>query len=846
MSSQNLSTLVGLLALALSSAATAATLGATNDSFTWREGAIIRGSVTEPRLALVFTGHEYANSAPAILDTLRRRKIKAAFFLTGDFLTNRAFHPHVRRILADGHCLGPHSDRHLLYAAWEPGHRTLVDRATFRADLRRNVDKIVQLGAPRPRLFLPPFEHYNAEIAAWTAAEGLQLINHTPGTRSAADYTESDAPNHVSTSAIFDSILRRADQTNGLNGFLLLLHIGASPRRTDPFHMRLDELLGELTRRGYTFARVDELLGRPEESAPRLWVRLNQAGYRPRDPKSAVLFGEDSLPARFQVEEAETGKVVYRGRTQRMADARWGRFTHHARLDFTAFRQPGQYLLRAGDAVSPSFGIGDGVLFDLADASLEFMRQQRCGYNPWLGAECHQSDGRTAYGPLPEGSPVDARGGWHDAGDLLKYQLTSGNATAQLLLAYALASPAARARFTDRAQANGDAGPNGVPDVLDEARWGLEWLLKLHPAPDQFYHQVADDRDHTALRLPQNDRVDYGWGPGGARTVYAADGRPQGLGRYQSESTGLANLAGRYAAAMALAWQVWKDDPQERDFAARCLAAGESIYTWGRRLEGVQQGNSHRSPYRYAEITWADDMEWGAAELYRATGRPEFLADARRYATLAAAESWMGRTNAGHYEFYPFLNAGHFRLYDLVDRSFQRQLAAWYRTGLEQCRTAGRGNPYDAGVPFIWCSANLTVALATQAAFYERMTGDRRFAAFAAAQRDWLLGRNPWGSSLITEVGTVFPTQVHLQTTKLTGRSVSGGLVDGPVYERIFKSLRGVSITEPDPFAAFQDARAVYHDDYHDYSTNEPTMDGTASLILLWALCEPSGGPHNR
>ncbi len=77
-------------------------------------------------------------------------------------------------------------------------------------------------------------------------------------------------------------------------------------------------------------------------------------------------------------------------------------------------------------------------------------------------------------------------------------------------------------------------------------------------------------------------------------------------------------------------------------------------------------------------------------------------------------------------------------------------------------------------------------------------------------------------------------------TMHLTQRPVWGGLVDGPVYERIFKSLTGVAITEPDPLAAFQ-GPAVYHDDVQDYSSNEPTMDGTASAILLWALCDRAG-----
>ena len=78
-------------------------------------------------------------------------------------------------------------------------------------------------------------------------------------------------------------------------------------------------------------------------------------------------------------------------------------------------------------------------------------------------------------------------------------------------------------------------------------------MLRLHPAPDQLYHQVADDRDHsTGFRLPQNETVDYGWGAGSYRPVYSADGKPQGLMKFKSESNGVANLAGRYAAAMAL------------------------------------------------------------------------------------------------------------------------------------------------------------------------------------------------------------------------------------------------------------------------------------------------------
>jgi endoglucanase len=461
------------------------------------------------------------------------------------------------------------------------------------------------------------------------------------------------------------------------------------------------------------------------------------------------------------------------------------------------------------------------------------MRQQRCGYNPFVGAACHIHDGRTAFGPQPPGTYVDATGGWHDAGDQLKYLLTASNATAQMLLAFQL-SP----RYTDTVNPLGQPGADGLPDILEEALWGLNWMLHLHPAPDQLYHQVADDRDHKGFRLPQNETVDYGWRPGGARVVYFADGQPQGLQKYKSESNGIANLAGRYAAAMALGYQIFKDERRLPFLARRLLKAGREVYALGQAKEGVQQGNSYGAPYRYAETTWADDMEWGAAELYRATKDPRYLRDAKRYAMLARDESWMGKDEAGHYQYYPFMNIGHFRLYDLVDARTKKQLAAFYREQIERCIKKSESNPYRIGVPFIWCSNNLVVALATECLLYERITGDKRYREFAAKQIDWLLGRNPWGTSMFTGIPAdgVYPKDVHLFANALLKKMVRGGLVDGPVYRKVFQSLRGVSIRQPDPFAIFQDERAVYHDEINDYSTNEPTMDGTASAILLFYL----------
>ena len=224
---------------------------------------ITRGPTAEKKLALVFTGHEFGEGGEAILNGLARRKARASFFLTGDFLANPQFQPLLARIVRGGHYLGPHSDKHLLYCTWDGSRKLRVTREEFRADLEANLEKIERLGRKRSevRFFLPPYEHYNQQIAEWTAEMGLNLINFTPGTRSNADYTEERDPKFVPSRVIFESIVtRERSDPAGLNGFILLLHMGAGPGRADKFHVRFGELLDFLATRNCRLVRVDELL----------------------------------------------------------------------------------------------------------------------------------------------------------------------------------------------------------------------------------------------------------------------------------------------------------------------------------------------------------------------------------------------------------------------------------------------------------------------------------------------------------------------------------------------------------------------------------------------------------
>lgn len=229
--------------------------------FQYREGGIIRGPRTEKKLALEFTADQFTEGGKTILDQLAAHHAKASFFLTGRCVRNPDNAQLIRRTIADGHYLGSHSDTHPLLCPWGSPKKTLVTKDFFTGEMERSVAAIEKFGVPRTnfQFFIPPYEWYNQEIAQWGNELGLRLINFTPGTRSTADYTENAASNFVSSEAILNSIEAR-EKKDGLNGFLLLLHLGSGPRRTDKMSDHLGEIMDYLQGRGYRFVRVDELL----------------------------------------------------------------------------------------------------------------------------------------------------------------------------------------------------------------------------------------------------------------------------------------------------------------------------------------------------------------------------------------------------------------------------------------------------------------------------------------------------------------------------------------------------------------------------------------------------------
>lgn len=575
------------------------------------------------------------------------------------------------------------------------------------------------------------------------------------------------------------------------------------------------------------------------------WIRVNQIGYLPEATKVAVFMSDETAQINgFELVDAFTGEVAFSSSTVRPTGV-LGRMKTTCRLDFSGLKTSGAYYIKVlssgGETRSETFPVGAGVYDGAADFVLNYMRQQRCGWNPFFKDSCHRKDGIIVGHPDPrkDSTFLDVTGGWHDASDCLQYTTTSANAIYQMMFAYQ-SNPEA---FSDNHLADGTPGRNGIPDIVDEIYWGLKWLDKMNPEPGEMYNQIADDRDHVGMRVPSDDQADYGWGKGGFRPVWYCSGEPQQRGRRgdRNKTTGVASTAGKFASDFALGAEILR--PFYPEFAERIGAKAKAAYDAGVAKPGVCQTASVVSPYIYEEDNWVDDMELAAYEMFRRTGDGKYRTEAIEYARREPVTPWMGADSARHYQWYPFMNMGHYR----IARNFGGKVSAEFirnmRSGIQRVYERGKDHPFMFGIPGIWCSNNLTTAMLTQCILYRELTGDTTYQEMEGSLRDWLLGCNPWGVSMIVELpkGGTFPTQPHSFIIKYKMGKTTGGLVDGPVYSTIFGGLLGIHTDGGVNYEEFQPGDLVYHDSTHDYSTNEPTMDGTASLTFPLSYYQREG-----
>jgi len=605
-------------------------------------------------------------------------------------------------------------------------------------------------------------------------------------------------------------------------------------------------------------------------SALDTWIRINQLGYLPAGIKKAVLISENPLKiTSFTIHDALTDKEIAKLSTVQNF-GQYENFKSVYTLNFSTIKAPGAYYIKTGIYYSPTIYINNNIYNQSSDLILNYFRQQHCGYNPVTDITCHGEDGldgiknfvkteiidktpkdknaltkktkeNTTKKSLENSAPpvieisvpvfnkIDVTGGWHTGYGFTKNGALTANAVFNMLMAWQMSPDV----FGDRFNKYGLPGKNGIPDILDEAKWGMDWLIKMNPANGQLYHQVGDDRDEIPGLTPEKDSLNYGYGTGNGRHIFKATGKPQGLFSTQNNSTGLASIAGKYATVFALGADVFHDI--DYAFADSLENLAVQLYQTGKNSKGVTQSVPGKSGKYMMEDNWSDDMELAATQLYQLTFSGKYLQDAVDYGRMEPVSPWAFTDSTKYYQWYPFTNFGHLNLIKIENPAVRNEFVQDIQTNLKRADEKKNKSPFLVTTPMSEGSSNFVVSLATQCQLYRKFTGDSAYIDLETALTDWLFGCNPWGISMM--VG--WPENGYTPTQPACNQFISkriiptGALINGPVEKSVFQKSINSNYFESDNM--INSGSIVYHNNSTDNITNTPSFDGSAALLFYLA-----------
>ena len=589
------------------------------------------------------------------------------------------------------------------------------------------------------------------------------------------------------------------------------------------------------------------------------YIVVNQVGYTPDDPKTAVLIAE-SAPSdmTFNVVDTASGERVYSGTIADDSGASNDQYQHTYALDFSTVIAPGNYRIDAAGTSSPGFQVAgaDALYAPLLDNAVLFFQAQRDGadvISTMLNRQpSHLNDANAQVYEPPtydaddilvgdltpvDGATVDVSGGWFDAGDYIKIVQTSSFAEALLLIA----------------QRDTASLPEGF---AAETRFGMDWLDKMWDSETRtLYYQVGvgqgnDDifADHDLWRLPEVDDTLEGKNARYLRKRPVFRAAPPG----QPISP---NLAGRMAAAFALCYQVYHEsDP---DYADACLQNARTIFS-SAETKNVTDLLSVSPHGFYPESEWRDDLELGAVELYKADSlaggerADDYLAQAAHW-----AKAYIDSDTSGYEMFtgYDMSTLAHAELSPLVIDKTGLEVGADellddMQMQLDNAVASLNDDPLQLGIPMGWDASSHAFGIAVIAGLYDDLAGVDTYRAFELQQLNWALGENAWSESFVIGAGTHFPHCPHHIIANLSGALdgtapiLLGGVVNGPSEaENLNQSLEMYEETRPcgDTSLSVYDRPGLSFIDHEAAWWNvEVALDYTALSVLAFARQMPS------
>lgn len=581
-------------------------------------------------------------------------------------------------------------------------------------------------------------------------------------------------------------------------------------------------------------------LAAPTHTAlPERAIDLNQIGYAPAASKIALVRVQTRDPMPWQVLDA-AGRIVAQGKTVPLpVDPRAGETQH--RVDFSRVRTPGEgYRLRVGTILSPAFAIRPAPYRDLASDALAFFYHQRAGTpiearfaggEQWARPAAHVGEKVTCFANKDQKGNVwpgcahtlDVTGGWYDAGDHGKYVVNGGISVWTLLNLHEWTNGKA---FPDRAQPIPEAG-NGIPDLLDEARWELEFLLSMQ-LPDGTRMRLPVDQNDSSKPLRFSD-VDAG----GIAHHKIADERwttipmrpdrdPERRFLYPPSTAATLNLA----AVAAQCARIWATI--DAAFSRRCLNAATRAWTAAQRNPRIFAVGDFAGSGGYGDGNVSDEAFWAAAELYATTG------DARFRDALTASPHYRAGVKAEHG--WPATAPLGFATLALASqnaeiRSHARKaiIAAADRFERERADVAYR-IPY-ASDRYAWGSNSNLLNRAMLLLMAARWTNEPRYHEATGDVMDYLLGRNPLGQSYVSGHGThpminphhrFWARQKDATYPPPPPGALSGGPNNTSMVDPIALTLKGKCVPQ-----------RCWADNIDAYALNEVAINWNAPLVWV-------------
>jgi endoglucanase len=554
-------------------------------------------------------------------------------------------------------------------------------------------------------------------------------------------------------------------------------------------------------------------------------IALNQLGYLPSSAKRATV--PAGAASRFQLIDAATGKAAWTGRLG--PAALWAPARARVRIaDFSALTRPGTYRLRvAGLPDSDPFTIGAGAYDALAAASIRAFYFNRAGIalTPELAGPFARPAGHpdtrvlihaSAAGPKRQaGDVISSPKGWYDAGDYNKYIVNSGITVYTLLATYEQMPDRMRALKVGLPESG-----NGLPDVLDEALWNLDWMLTMQDPDDGgVYHKLTN--------------------PGFDGVVMPDAATASGERVVVQKSTAAAL---DFAAVMAVGSRVFKDFEKERPgLSARMLEAARAAWAWAQAHPDAiyrQPPDIHTGDY--GDATLDDEFAWAAAELYITTGDDAFYTAMKPAQTPMTVPSWGDVRGLA----WMSLAAHRERLTAAADRALiERRIL-----GLADALVA-KGRPSAWGVAleekdFNWGSNSNALNAAMVLLQADRLAASPGAGSAGARAHprpqpgpyrqaaqdlfDYVLGRNPLGLSMVTGFGARSPMHPHHRPSEADGVTVPvpGFVVGGANAGQ--QDLKGCPVPYPSRLAALS-----YLDHFCSYASNEIAINWNAPLVYV-------------